>query len=112
MSPSDQAERRFTDLASELSAHCLNAIENDRLDNISSESLGQLFASIVQTFAAKAQNGEDVKPFGRNSRVTATDVAIGCTAMLDAAGLALFELGAWQSMSGVGRKSAKQSSVP
>jgi hypothetical protein len=29
---------------------------------------------------------------------------IGCSAMLDAAGLAVFELGAWQAMSRVGRQ--------
>ena len=34
---------------------------------------------------------------------SATDVAIGCTAMLEAVNLALFELGAWQNMSSVGR---------
>ena len=109
MSACDQDALSFDELASELSARCLSAIETGKLDGISNEALGQLFASIVQTFAAKAQNGEDIKPFGRNSVVTATDVAIGCTAMLDAAGLALFELGAWQSMSGVGQKSAGQS---
>jgi hypothetical protein len=32
-----------------------------------------------------------------------TDVAIGCTALLESAGLEVFELGAWQSMSGIGR---------
>jgi hypothetical protein len=43
-------------------------------------------------------------PFGRNSGVTPTDVVIGASAMLDAAGLAVFELGAWQAMSRVGRQ--------
>jgi len=95
----------FASLASELSARCLDAIEADRLHEIPNEHLGQAFASILRVFAAKAQVGETVRPFGRNSGVTATDVAIGCTAMLDSVNLALFELGAWQSMSNVGRVS-------
>jgi hypothetical protein len=95
----------FAELSSELSARCLEAIETDRIAEIPNEYLGQVFASVLRIFAAKAQNGEVVRPFGRNSGVTPTDVAIGCTAMLDAVNLALFELGAWQAMTNVGRSS-------
>jgi hypothetical protein len=107
MSLSNVADLSFADLCTELSARCLNAVEANRLDDIPSEQLGQMFASVVQTFAAKAQDGETVRPFGRNSAVTVTDVAIGCTAMLDSVRLSLFELGAWQAMSNVGRPSAE-----
>jgi hypothetical protein len=102
MSRSDAA-RDFSDLTSDLSARCLEAIEQNRLEDIPADALGQAFASVLQAYAAKAQAGESVLPFGRNSGVTATDVAIGCTAMLEAVNLALFELGAWQNMSSVGR---------
>lgn len=108
MSLSSEAHPSLPDLAMELSAICLNAIEDDRVEEIPTEYLGQIFASVLTVLAAKAQKGEYVAPFGRNSNVTVTDVAIGCTAMLDAVGLALFELGAWQSMAGVGRKPLKQ----
>ena len=88
-----------------LLAHAADqAIEADRLDDIPDDSLGQVFASVVRLFAAKAQAGPAPRPFGRNSGVTPTDVVIGCSAMLDAAGLAVFELGAWQAMSQVGRQ--------
>ena len=72
--------------------------------SIPDDSLGQVFASVVRLFAAKSQAGPAPLPFGRNSGVTSTDVVIGCSAMLDAAGLAVFELGAWQAMSRVGRQ--------
>ena len=94
----------FETLASELAAMCADAIEHDRLDSIPDDSLGQVFASVVRLFAAKSQAGPAPLPFGRNSGVTSTDVVIGCSAMLDAAGLAVFELGAWQAMSRVGRQ--------
>ena len=47
--------------------------------------------------------GNAPRPFGRNSGVTVTDVAISCTALMDSVGLELFELGAYQTMSGIGR---------
>jgi hypothetical protein len=97
MSPSDEAAVDFGALASEISARCADAIIPD-------DSLGQVFASVVRLFAAKAQAGPAPRPFGRNSGVTPTDVVIGASAMLDAAGLAVFELGAWQAMSRVGRQ--------
>ena len=100
MSRSD-AEVSFGDLTTELSARCLGAIENDQLHSIPSEQLGQMLATIFRVYAAKAQAGESIVPFGRNDGVTATDVAIGCTAMMDAVGLQLFELGAWQTMTNV-----------
>ena len=104
MSQSDQAGGEFAALASDIAARCADAIEANRLDDIPDDSLGQVFASVVRLFAAKAQAGPAPRPFGRNSGVSPTDVVIGCSAMLDAAGLAVFELGAWQAMSQVGRQ--------
>jgi hypothetical protein len=104
MSQSEAEATTFGALASEIAARCAAAIEADRLDDIPDDSLGQVFASVVRLFAAKAQAGPAPRPFGRNSGVTPTDVVIGASAMLDAAGLAVFELGAWQAMSRVGRQ--------
>ncbi len=104
MSQSEQMAPAFAALASEISALCADAIEGNRLDDIPDDSLGQVFASVVRLFAAKSQAGPAPRPFGRNSGVSPTDVVIGCSAMLDAAGLAVFELGAWQAMSQVGRQ--------
>ena len=78
-------------------------LETSRLEDIPDDSLGQAFGAIVRLYAAKAQLGLAARPYGRNSGVTVTDVAIGCTALLESAGIEVFELGAWQSMSGIGR---------
>jgi hypothetical protein len=105
MTSMSQSERiaGFPDLASDIAAACAEAIETQRLDDIPDDSLGQAFGAIVRLYAAKAQMGNAPRPFGRNSGVTVTDVAIGCTALLEGAGIEVFELGAWQSMSGIGR---------
>ena len=79
MSQSDSSSE-FAALASEISARCADAIEADRLGDIPDDSLGQVFASVVRLFAAKAQAGPAPRPFGRNSGVTPTDVVIGCSA--------------------------------
>jgi hypothetical protein len=102
MSESEPCET-FETLASAIAGACAEAIEQDNIDAIPNESLGQIFGAVVRLYAAKAQMGQAVRPFGRNSGVTVTDVAIGCTALLESVGLEVFELGAWQAMSGIGR---------
>ena len=103
MSRSESLSSDFVTLASELAAACAIAIETERLEDIPDDSLGQVIGAAIRVYAAKAQNGTSRLPFGRNSGVTVTDVAIACTALLEGVNLQVFELGAWQSMSGVGR---------
>jgi len=100
-SNSDSNEPTLADLARELALHCAQAIDLDRVAEIPDDALGQIFASVVRLYAAKAQLGETPPPFGRHGAVTATDVAIGCTAMLEGVGLTLFDLGAWQTLASV-----------
>ena len=80
----------FAALASDIAAACAEAIESERIGDIPDDSLGQAFGAIVRLYAAKAQLGEAPRPFGRNSGVTVTDVAIGCTALLESVGLEVF----------------------
>lgn len=111
MSPSDP-NKDFPTLASDVAAICAEAIEQDRLDSIADEPLGQIIAAAIRVYAAKAQLGRATRPFGRNSGVTVTDVAIGCTALMDSVGLELFELGTWQTMSGIGKLTQPQDGEP
>ena len=101
--PVSERAIQFSATASEIAAACAEAIEDDRLQDVPDEALGQLLASVVRLYAAKVQEGTTPRPFARNSGVTPTDVAIACTAMLQGANLEVFELGAWQQLSGLGR---------
>jgi hypothetical protein len=101
MSPSEASD--FATLASDIAARCAEAVEHNTLDAVPDDALGQAFASMVRLFAAKAQAGPTPRPFARNSGIAPTDVMVACSAMLDATGLNVFELGAWQAMSRVGR---------
>jgi hypothetical protein len=104
MSKPDDVGDAFSSLASDLAALCAESIDKGKLSEIPNEAIGQIFASIVRVYAEKSQSGVSIRPFARNSGVTATDVAIGCIAMLDAARIELFELGAWQRFHSVNRQ--------
>ncbi len=108
LSPSEkdhEAERaRIQEIASEIAGSLAEAIDEGRLDDVPDDALGQLFASVVRIYAAKAQEGNPPRPFARNSGICATDVMIGCTAMLQAVNVPLFDLNMWQAWSRVGRR--------
>ncbi|HXS39921.1 MAG TPA: hypothetical protein VN766_07040 [Stellaceae bacterium] len=104
MSTSDDRKARLTELASDIAASFAETIEADRLDDVANESLGQLFASVVRLYAAKAQIGNPPRPFARNSGITPTDVMISATAMLEGVNVPLFDLALWQSWSTVGKR--------
>ena len=104
MSTSDDRKARIAELASDIAAIFAETIEDDRLGDIPDDSLGQLFASVVRLYAAKAQVGNPPRPFARNSGTTATDVMISCTAMLEGVNVPLFDLALWQSWSTVGKR--------
>ena len=78
-------------------------LKEDRLADMPDDSLGQLFASVLRLYAAKVEGGNLARAFASHSGITATDVMIGCTAMLQAADLKLFDLGHWQSMTTIGK---------
>ena len=104
MSASDDQRARINELASDIAAVFAQTIEDDRLSDVPDDSLGQLFASVVRVYAAKAQVGNPPRPFARNSGITAQDVMIGATAMLEGVNVPLFDLALWQSWSTVGKR--------
>ncbi len=67
---------------------------------LSNEELVQLFQASLKLFAQRFQTSEIDTPFSNAADVTATDVAITCTAMLEAVNIQVFELGLWQSWQG------------
>jgi hypothetical protein len=104
MSTSDDRKAKIADLASDIAAVFATMIEEDKLADVTDDTLGQLFASVVRLYAAKAQIGNPPRPFARNSGITATDVMIGATAMLEGVNVPLFDLALWQSWSTVGKR--------
>jgi hypothetical protein len=82
-----------------------NAIlKEEKLDDVPDDALGQLFASVLRLYAAKVESGNLARAFAQGSGITATDVMIGCTAILQAVDVKLFDLGHWQSMTTIGKR--------
>lgn len=104
MSTSDDRKAKIADLASDIAAVFATVIEEDKLGDVADDTLGQLFASVVRVYAAKAQVGNPPRPFARNSGITPQDVMIGATAMLEGVNVPLFDLALWQSWSTVGKR--------
>ncbi len=99
----EQRRAEIAQLANEVVALFDTILKEDSFGDVPDDSLGQLFASVVRLYAAKVEDGNLARAFARNSGITATDVMIGCTAMLQATDLKLFDLGHWQSMSTIGK---------
>lgn len=72
------------------------ALAEERLDRISPDVLGRLMALAVRGFAAKGGASGRSEIFAGDVGVTATDVAVTATAMLQAVNMAVFELGMWE----------------
>jgi len=94
---------RFGEHARELAALAEAALDEGGAAAIAEGDIGRALAALVRLYAARVQEGTTPPPFAGNHRMAVTDVAIGCSAMMDAVGLEVFELGAWQNMSGLGR---------
>jgi len=112
MSTSDDRKTQITDLASDIAANFAEVIEDNKLADVSDESLAQLFAIVVKLYGAKAQLGNPPRPFARNSGITPQDVMIGATGMLEGVNVPLFDLALWQSWSNVGRRQPDENDSP
>ena len=112
MSTSDDRKAQIADLASDIAANFAEVIEDNKLGDVSAESLAQLFAIVVKLYGAKAQLGNPPRPFARNSGITPQDVMIGATGMLEGVNVPLFDLALWQSWSNVGRRQPDENDSP
>ncbi len=74
-------------------------IADGQLDVLSAEALQKLIAAACRLYAARREAGEQLTPVPQNS-LAATDVMITASGLLQAANLAVFELGMWQGWTG------------
>ncbi len=103
MSMPEERRAQIAGLAAEVTALFDEILKEESLGDVPDDSLGQLFASVLRIYAAKVESGDLARAFTPKSGITATDVMIGCTAILQAAGVKLFDLGHWQAMSTIGK---------
>ncbi len=85
--------------AKRLAASIERSIADGRLDVLTTDALQTLTAAACRLYTARREAGENVPPVGKNS-LTATDVMVTASGLLQAANLAVFELGMWQGWKG------------
>ena len=85
--------------AKRVAAAMERSIAGGRLDLLSADALQALMAAACRVYTARRQAGEPLTPVARDS-VSATDVMVTASGLLQAADLAAFDLGLWQNWTG------------
>ena len=78
--------------------HLCEAIEAEGLAALDERDAQSLFAALLKLYALRRETAPQARPFGPDEAVSATDVAHATTGMLEAADMAVFELGMWQAI--------------
>jgi hypothetical protein len=85
--------------AKRLAAAIERGIADGRLDVLTADALQALMAAACRVYSARREAGEEFAPVAKNS-LSATDVMVTASGLLQAADLAVFELGMWQGWKG------------
>lgn len=99
-----ESQMDFAVIAAAFAERCDASLELNNLEAVPDEDLSKALVAAIRLFAAKAQNGETPALVRGNHAVSATDGAIFATAVLEAVGIEVFELAAWQACSNVGSR--------
>lgn len=99
-----EAETEFATIAAAFAGGCDASLETGDLSAVADADLSKALVAAMRLFAAKAQNGETPALVHGNHTMSPTDGAIFATAVLEAVGIEVFELSAWQACSNVGSR--------
>jgi hypothetical protein len=97
--PPRQTAKRASLEAKQLAATIERGIADGRLDLLTTDALHVLIAAACRLYAARREAGEQLAPVAKHS-LSATDVMATASGLLQAADLAVFELGLWQGSTG------------
>jgi hypothetical protein len=109
MSNADVSPEEFDHAAANIIKYCDAAIENSRLAEVSEDLLAAVLTALLRFFATRAQNDLPANLAIGNNRISATDSVICSTAILESAGIEVFELAAWQAMTNLGSSKRRRS---
>ncbi len=101
--PLTAAEQALSDRAKSLAAdieRALKASDNGQAAVLHPEAVQDLIATLCKVYSAHVENGTRYGAFSQKNPVTPTDVMVTASGLLNAANLAVFELGMWQSWTG------------
>ena len=99
MKPGPKTGNGISAEAKRLAAYIERAIADGSLDILTTDALQTLTTAACRLYTARREAGEDLAPVGKNA-LTATDVMVTASGLLQATNLAVFELGMWQGWTG------------
>jgi hypothetical protein len=99
-----ETQTEFGAIAAAFVDRCDASLETGNLSAVADDDLSKALVAAMRLFAAKAQNGETPALVQGNHALSATDGVIFATAVLEAVGIEVFELAAWQACSNVGSR--------
>jgi hypothetical protein len=85
--------------AKRLAAAIERGIAAGELDVLGTDALQALMAAACRIYAARREAGEDFLPVAKHT-LTATDVMVAASGLLQAGNLSTFELGMWHGFTG------------
>jgi hypothetical protein len=85
--------------AKRLAAMLQRSIVDGNLDLVAADALQAVIAAACRLYTARRETGETFAPVAKNS-ISATDVMVTASGLLQAVDLAVFELGMWQNWTG------------
>ena len=100
-SPTADASRASLDNERELVSWLQGTVARRDGVNFPDEVLQELFAAALKLYEQKFEAGTRIPPVSPDPELSATTTLITVSMLLKAADLELFELGMWQSFSGV-----------
>lgn len=95
--PSVAREQATTEMLRGVCARLAKDGASGSVEEVSDENLSKLIGAALGLFVARVEGGRSVPPFDTDTELTATDVLIVVSALLDAVNLETFELALWQS---------------
>jgi hypothetical protein len=92
----DTASAEATKLAAEIE----RGLRDGRLDTLSPKAFQTLMATLCKSYGMQREAGADFLPLADRNSASPTEIMTMTSALLQAANLAVFELGMWQSWTG------------
>ncbi|MCW6507817.1 hypothetical protein [Lichenifustis flavocetrariae] len=96
------------DLGARFLRGCADVLDESQADAVPERLMADLMITAARLLALRAQADLPTDLSAGNNRLAATDAVIASTALLEGAGIEVFELAAWQAMTTMGSNKRRQ----
>jgi hypothetical protein len=98
--PAENLSASLSEDATRLAVEFERALSDGRIDALTPKALQAVTAAVCKIYSAQVEAGGAHLPLAHRTAITSTDVMTMASGLMRASGLAVFELGMWQSWTG------------